>query len=357
MVRLLLLEIVPPFLGAGLERLIPDGGGLAEAVLLVRVVVVGRELLDLVALQHALEVPVVVGDSPQAEATGLQGVHPRHAGLAQVRNAAQVLDLGLVQHRRHHLGRVEIEELDAVDIVLGRPADPGAALFRRVAGTAFPARTGGRVVEDARRHDLVAGAAGLLAGDHGVVVEHKGHGTDRGHAVGHPELVDIGQVRRLVGRAAVGVHVDEARQDVLARGVDHLVGRRQLGPRRADVARPRRFMNLGDDIVVDDDVHGADGRRAGAVDQGRAMDDQGVERPHPFARLAGRRGVHPGGLRRRRQRHRRRHRRSHRRALQNGLHAHVPRPCRMRLSSRCSRENAIRQRSQSSPWRVGGGWR
>ena len=71
------------------------------------------------------------------------------------------------------------------------------------------------------------------------------------------------------------MHVDEARQDVHALGVDDAIAAGPL-PVLA-VVRDRDRVDRDDvldDVLVDDDVDGPFGRRAAAVDERRVADDE-----------------------------------------------------------------------------------
>ena len=107
------------------------------------------------------------------------------------------------------------------------------------------------------------------------------------------------------------MHVDEAGHHVHALAVDLEVGIARFAIRRlrhAPASRPGAPAVML--VAFDDDVHRAERRAAGAVDQGDAADHHLLERPGAFTLLArGRGGVTAAatlarGLRRGRLRHR-----------------------------------------------------
>jgi hypothetical protein len=88
----------------------------------------------------------------------------------------------------------------------------------------------------------------------------------------------------------VDVVVDKPRQHEHPGGVD-LVVRVLRGPVRLEgqAGRPRG-ANRGDAVLFDDDIDRASWRRARAVDEHRASDDERLERPGALAGLARRCG-------------------------------------------------------------------
>ncbi|MNI21954.1 hypothetical protein D3C73_754970 [compost metagenome] len=270
--RLLLgLQIGVPLRRAGLD-LVPDLGRLAEPLLLVVEVVVGRIVLDRPTAQQRLEVAVEVGDGPQARRRQLFGVQLGHARLGDVGDRAHAVLLGLVEGGQNHLGRLVAaqEEFDPVHAVGRAPAHPLARHFGVADAAARPARTQGLIVVDARRDDLAPGRTGLLR--HGDVVRRQADAAHRRHPVGQPQLVDILQVRRLLRAAAMGVGVDEARHHVHAARIDLMRRVQRRTTLAFGQAGPAGLDDVGDLVVLDDDVHRPHRRRARAVDQHGAAD-------------------------------------------------------------------------------------
>ncbi len=127
-----------------------------------------------------------------------------------------------------------VEELDAVIALGRRPAHPGPRLLRRRDVAAAPAVAERHVGEQPRRHDRVVAAALPVGERHVVRTEIERDAAHRGDAVGEPQPVAVGRVRRLVRIAIVAVSVDEAGQDVHAGRVDLAVGAaRRRGPPRS----------------------------------------------------------------------------------------------------------------------------
>ena len=282
-----LLQVRGPLRAARGVDLVPEPRDLAEAPLLVVVVHVGRPGLHDVVAHQGLEVPVEVRDRLQTHARGLDGVELCHARLTKVGHRAEAQR---PPRRDEFLGDVGArgEQLDAVHPVLHRPLHPRPRLLGPVDGALIPAAAGRLVVKHPGRDDLVARAAIPLAHRHGVRRERDAaHG---GHAVGHPQLVDVlgfGVLRR---PSDVNVVVDDARHDVHAGSVDLEIGVLWRALRRGREARRPGRTDLTDAILLDDDVDRATGRGAGAVDQDGPADDQRLERPCALASLAGRRG-------------------------------------------------------------------
>ena len=279
-----------PLLAAARVNLVVQPRHLAEAMLLVVVVLVHRERLDGVILQQRLEQAVVVGQRAEAEARGVAGVHSRDAHLIEVRRRAEVELLRLVEQRRHDL-RIVGAELQAVDALLRGKADPLARRLRRLRLRPIPALAAERAVirEDPRRDDLVLRRQLALV----QVPVHRSarHAADGRDAVRHPQLVDVFGIARLAA-AAVHVRVDEARHQVHAGAVDLPGALRRAAAFVDRHAREADADDVGDAVVLHDDVHRPARRRAGAVDHGDAADDQAIERPLAVAGLAGRRRIH-----------------------------------------------------------------
>ena len=136
--------------------------------------------------------------------------------------------------------------------------------------------------ENARRGEFALGA--LLA-DFERALGVAAHVADGGDAAGQPDVEFVFQRLRLAAALLlqVGVRVDQAREDVLAGGVDHSVGLRR--PARSTCGGDGvQRDDVGDHIVLDDDVLGTAGRRAVAIDHDGVVDQQAA---HAFA--AGRR--------------------------------------------------------------------
>src|SRR5262249_3872343 len=136
----------------------------------------------------------------------------------------------------HQLGPLGAE-LDAVDAVLVRPLDPRVRLLGGLRTAFAPAAARTLIVPDARRDDLVAGAALFLFHGDGVVVQ--GDAAHRGQAVREPQLVWIFGVG--IFRRAAGVHVqiDEAGHHVHAGRVDLVIGFRRPIRAERQPGRPR----------------------------------------------------------------------------------------------------------------------
>jgi hypothetical protein len=95
----------------------------------------------------------------------------------------------------------------------------------------------------------------------------------------------------------VHVVVDEPRHHVQACRIDLVVcllGRTVRAQRQA--GHPGR-PNGADPVLLDYDVYGTHRRRAGAVNQRRTPDHEGVERPPPLVRAPRRRRIDGGTLR------------------------------------------------------------
>ena len=143
--------------------------------------------------------------------------------------------------------------------------------------------------EDARRDDLILGRQlALLQVPIHAAARHAAH---RRHAVRQPQLVDVFGIVGLPA-AAVHVQIDEAGHDVHAGRVD-LLGALRRTPAIADGhLREADARDLGDAILRDDEIHRPARRRAGAVDDRGAADDQPVVRTIAFAGAAIGRRLH-----------------------------------------------------------------
>ena len=81
--------------------LIPQARDLAEAVLLVVVILVDGPILHVVVFEERFEQPVEVRLGPEPEPRGVDEVHPRDAVLTEVRHRPEVVLLRLVDERFH----------------------------------------------------------------------------------------------------------------------------------------------------------------------------------------------------------------------------------------------------------------
>ena len=148
------------------------------------------------------------------------------------------------------------------------------------------------VRKEAGRDDLVARAAIALVQAPVDSVAASRLANAR-HAVRHPQLEHVLRRRPLLFAAGVTMHVDEARQHPDSGAVDllHRIFRPSFGLDRH--LRVADAAHLADAVSFDDDVDRPDRRRARAIDERHAADDEARERPFPFAGLA------IGGIRRR----------------------------------------------------------
>ena len=138
---------------------------------------------------------------------------------------------------------------------------------------------------ESRRRDFVRLAASLV-----VQRPAEPHGradvARRRHAVGEPELQHVLGRRRVADQAVqrdgkVRVRIDETRHDVHARRIDH-PGARIIA---AGHGQPggAAGLEIGNPVAFDDDVDGPVRRRAGAIDDRGAANDQLVVRPGAFS--------------------------------------------------------------------------
>ena len=115
---------------------------------------------------------------------------------------------------------------------------------------------------------------------------HASRVADRGDAVREPEFVDVFRWGALVDATLVCVGIHEAGQEVHPGGVDFLRGALRT------TLRPDGYLGVADGrhrrdpVVLDDHVRWAERRRAGAVDDGHATDDQLREGPFALAGLS-----------------------------------------------------------------------
>ena len=105
-------------------------------------------------------------------------------------------------------------------------------------------------------------------------------------AVREPELEHVLGGRALLGSAAMAVHVDEAGEEVHLRAVDLFGGVVRPALRIDGHFREADAAHFLDAVPFDDHVHRPDRRRAGAVDDGDAADDQPLERTFALIRAA-----------------------------------------------------------------------
>ncbi len=185
--------------------------------------------------------------------------------------AAHALLLQLVEHRFEHFGPIA-ETLHADRALRLHVAHPAAPFFRL---RQRRLRLEERIGEDARRRDLVALAALLLA-DAPLDAVAAARIADRGDAVAHPQLVNVGRRHALLFPTDVRVHVDEPGHHVVTAQID-------LASAGGELRTSRLFLHAAgrayrhdphDAIALDDDVGRAERRRAGAVDHGRVAQNE-----------------------------------------------------------------------------------
>ena len=281
-----LIDQLLPLLASGLCGLEPEAPHVAEAVLLVVVVVVEWPGLDGVVGEHGLEEPVVVCHHVQPHARRVDRGHACHAHLVEVGDGLQVEPVRLVDEGGHDLGvvRAQLQAVDglAFDFLRCGPLHPLARGFRGVDRASAPAlaAAGPHIRVHVGRDDGVVGRHRLLA--QLPLEPPMGHAARRGDPVSQPELVDVLALRGLGGAPGVGVHVHEAGEQEHPLAVDLVIARIRtavlvdLHQREADRG------HLNDAIVLDDHVHRPAGRRAGAIDDRDAPDDHAVEGPLAF---------------------------------------------------------------------------
>src|SRR6266508_67272 len=277
-----------PLLAARRRGLFPQSPGLAEAVLLVVIVVIERKVLHDAVGEERFWQAVPMLHRTHAHPRGLNDVGSNDARLSHVRRRTHLQLLRLVEQRAQDFGvedRVAADDFEAVRAFLLRPADVFTGEFRGGDLALVPTHTRADVGEDARRDYLILRAALALAERPIDAVARAGI-ADRSHAVRHPQLVDVFGGRPLREAADVRVAIDEARQHVHPGGVDLL---------HAFVRAARFFdghlgkahaLDLFDPVVFDDDVDRAHRRSARAVDHRRAANDQPLERPFAFTGFA-----------------------------------------------------------------------
>src|SRR3972149_1390855 len=118
-------------------RLFPKPARFPEPVLLVAVVVVGREVLHRAVDEKRLRqtVPVLQGGEPQSN--GVQRVHPGNTHLRVVTGGAKALFLGLVGSGRHDVG-TKRGQLQSIRPLFRHLGDPRPSLVRRRDGSLAP---------------------------------------------------------------------------------------------------------------------------------------------------------------------------------------------------------------------------
>ena len=233
---------------------------------------------------------VVVRDGVEVRLAGVAAIEVGDAVLRQVGDSAHLVLVRLVYGDGDDFRRLvtAVEELDAVDVVGGGPLHPLTRLLGRGHRPVGPARTQCLVVEDARRGDLVLRRAVLLGARR--LGAGQRHTADGGHAVRQPQLVGVAHVRRLAAARTVHVHVHEAGHHVHALAVDLVIEIARLAIGLLGQSRPAGLPHRCDLVALDHDVHGAQRRTAGAVDQRDAADHHLLEGTDAFTRLAGGRG-------------------------------------------------------------------
>ena len=222
-----------------------------------------------------------MGHGGQPGTGGFERVHAHHIELGVMGSGAEPLDRRFVE-RRPEDPRLGAEELDPVGPLFLHPLHPAAGgVGVRHRFLAVPAEDHERL--DARGRDFVVPRP-LLVMDEPAGVE-VAEVAARGDPVAHPELVDV-LGRDPLPRALVvlmEVHVDESGQDVVSFEIDLVVPRFRL----RTILLPDRghsgahVVDRVDDVALDDDVHRAVGRRAGAVDHDGPAQDQPVPGSFP----------------------------------------------------------------------------
>ena len=289
------LEIGPPFGAPRLDRLVDQTGDLREAPLLVRHVVVGRIIGDPVIAQQALEMAVEMGDALKPHRSGPVGIDLGYASLGQMRDRSEAQPAGLGDRRFGDRRRI-VEELDAVMALRRRPTDPGSSLVRARHRPIAPAVAQSEVGKEPRGDDRVGGAPRPVAQRHVVGPEIKRDAANSGDSMRQPKAIAVAGIGRLVGIAIMAVNVDEARKDEHSRGVDLAVEVARLAVGSNRKAGRSGAADALDPVAGDDDVDRASGRRSGAVDQGRAANDEATERPLAFPWLPVGDPLHPGAV-------------------------------------------------------------
>ncbi len=283
------------FRAAFFARLRPQASGLAEAMLLVEIVVARGIVLHRLAVEQRLGQAVPVLHRGQAPARGGQHIDPRHIELGVMAGAAHALLLQLDKRGFEDVGPIA-EALHAERALdLHRP-HPGAGLvWRRHRRVAFGAEE--HIREDSGRGDLVALTAFRFrnAEVDAVAATRVAHCGD---AVSQPQLVDVLGRYALILAADMTVQVDKTGEDVMPGEIDLVSPRFQRGPiggldRRVGVADD---LYLDDAIALDHDIRRSEGRAAGAIDHSHAAQDQlrprtlafGARRGNVYGRRAAR---------------------------------------------------------------------
>ncbi len=280
-----LLQQRVPFLRSGSGNELPLPCDLAETMLLVVVVHVDGPRLHVVGFVHGLEQAIVVGDRVQADASGIDCVHLRDTHLVQVCRRAHAVLLRFVNQRAHDFGtmRAEFQSVCAFSLCVAHPL----AGFRRCQNlTVFVFLPGAHTLIgiDPGCHNLVTRTALFFC--NGKLKTAARDAANCRDAMPHPQLVAVLRARRLGRAAGVRMHVDYARHDPLAVRIDFTSG--AVGAVVFLDSQPRvtHGLDLDDAIVLDDDVHRAARRCAGAVDDSGAANNETRERAFTFIGVA-----------------------------------------------------------------------
>ncbi len=235
-------------------------------------------------LEKCLGQAVPVLHRGQPRAGGVEHVPSRDVHLGVVAGRAQAELSVFIEGGSHQIG-VRAEELDAVGPALGVVAHPLAGLFGG-RYSAFEALPEDGVGLDSRGGYLVFGRFLPLV-EHPVEAVPAGRVADGGDAVRHPEFENVLGIGGLVA-ADMAVHIHETGHQEHPLAIQFVPAGQELRPPLqvdgdAGVAHVRHPF---DDVVFHNDIDRADGRRAVAVDERHAPDDE--LRPRAFALGAGR---------------------------------------------------------------------
>ena len=286
------IEQGPPFLAFRLDQT-PLPGHLAEAPLLIGVVVALGVGLDGGVLVHRLEQAVEVGDGTESQFGGIGGVDLIDPGLSQVSDGAKPVLGRLIGDRAEDVGPIR-GQFEAIDTAAFGVPNKGPGFVAGLEGRRkIPDAFGDFIDPHPGCRDFVLGAPGFLAQLPGVGPE--GHAPAAGDAMGHPEFVGVLGLRGFGAVLDVEMEVDETRQHVHGADVDFLGG--ALGPflgvdrdvRKADVD------DLGNPVVFDHDVDGATHRTTGAINEVGAPENQFWPRPFTLGARRRRLGTGLGG--------------------------------------------------------------
>ena len=196
---------------------------------------------------QGLEMTVVVRDRLQTESGGVDSIHLSNPHLVQVCDGSQVQPFRFFQNCPHDFRSVR-PEFQSLDALQRRLPNPLAGFL-----CGFQISWRSLVIDDSWRDRFVFCTPFLLA--HGPVISGQGNAANRGHAVCHPQLENVFGLWRLGCAAAMPVHVDEAWQDIHARGIDDMV-------RFRFVTATDRF----DPIVLDHNIDWPNRRRSRPID-------------------------------------------------------------------------------------------